>query len=194
MWEKRLFEHVEASPWRNGQGITRLLAEDNTHTQPTWRLSVADILHDAPFSTFSGWQRYIALIGDGVLVLQEKNSAWRHILAAHCQPFVFCGQDEVLSSCPKGAVQALNLMVCQLTHTKEIIEFVLHEKMFSLHKAGHTKRNYFLFPATGCWVMRSAGVEHTLTPGSVWHCTAEKMQPTVLDPVKPGSSLYCIRT
>ncbi|PHY93308.1 hypothetical protein CSR02_12320 [Acetobacter pomorum] len=193
MWQRRLLTHVAAVPWRNGQGLTRIIAEDNAHTLPEWRLSVADILHDAPFSAFAGWQRSIALLGSGVLEMQEKAGEWQHALGACCPPYVFCGADEVLSSCPNGAVQALNLMVRRSENAEKIVEFVLHQTVFSIQNMGQTKSDYFLFPSTGAWTMRSGDVDYPVTPGNVWHCRSENLQNTVLKPVEEKSSLYCIR-
>lgn len=194
MWQRRLFTHVTAMPWRNGQGVTRIIAEDNTHTLPAWRLSVADLLYDAPFSAFAGWQRSIALLGRGALVLREKTGAWCHTLEAFCEPYVFAGEDEVLSSCPSGAVRALNLMLRHSGHAEQKEDFVLHQKRFSIRNTGQTKNNYFLFPSTGRWIMCSGGVEHSVTAGVVWYCTSETVQNTVLEPMEEESSLYYIRT
>lgn len=194
MWQRRLFTHVAAVPWRNGQGVTRVIAEDNVHTLPEWRLSVADILQDAPFSVFAGWRRSIALLGGGQLDLREKDGAWQHTLGPSCQPYVFSGEDEVLSSCPSGAVRALNLMLRRPSHAEQPENFVLHQKSFSIRNTGQTKSNYFLFPSTGRWAMCSGDVEHSVTPGAVWHCTSETVQNTVLEPMEAESSLYCIRT
>lgn len=58
-------------PWRNGGGVTRELLiwtrPNRVSSEPTgsdWsvRVSVADIAHDGPFSSFPGIDRYFAVL------------------------------------------------------------------------------------------------------------------------------------
>ncbi|PAL23954.1 hypothetical protein B9K05_09205 [Acetobacter syzygii] len=193
MWQKRLLVDTAAVAWRNGHGLTRIIAEDRAHTPPEWRLSVADILHDAPFSTFAGWKRLIALIGPGTLVLHEKAGAWFHTLETCCKPYTFCGEDQVLSSCTNGAVQALNLMIRCPESVEKNIEFALHQTSFSIQSNEQEKRDYFLFPSTGGWTMQFKGTCSFVSRGSVWYCSSENMPDTTFIPKETGSSLYCIR-
>ncbi|ATY13729.1 hypothetical protein CU254_27325 [Amycolatopsis sp. AA4] len=51
-------------PWRNGAGTTRELAADTDPAGETrWRISVADLLEDAPFSAFPGIDRLFTALG-----------------------------------------------------------------------------------------------------------------------------------
>ena len=49
-------------PWKNGGGITTELAVHPSADAYDWRISIADIESNGPFSTFEGYDRYIALL------------------------------------------------------------------------------------------------------------------------------------
>ena len=51
-------------PWKNGGGTTTELAvyPSNSAIAYDWRISIADIESNGPFSTFEGYDRYIALL------------------------------------------------------------------------------------------------------------------------------------
>ena len=59
-------EALEPEPWRNGIGITRTIARSLTGAAMQWRISVADIDEDAPFSTFPGMDRAALLLRGGL--------------------------------------------------------------------------------------------------------------------------------
>ncbi|MEV7979638.1 HutD family protein [Streptomyces sp. NPDC086519] len=55
---------VAPTPWRNGAGTTRELATGTDASgRVLWRLSVADLDRDAPFSTFPGLDRLFVALG-----------------------------------------------------------------------------------------------------------------------------------
>lgn len=63
-------------PWRNGGGITRTVARCQRAGETRWRLSVADITGEGPFSTFPGLDREAVLLdGDGI-TLRGAGGAW----------------------------------------------------------------------------------------------------------------------
>ncbi len=67
---------LRQEPWRNGQGTTRTLAQREQDGKPLWRISVADITGDAPFSQFDGLDRKAVLVhGHGVKLWCDRG-AW----------------------------------------------------------------------------------------------------------------------
>lgn len=53
---------VKVEPWKNGFGITQTLAQGLG-----WRLSLARVALDGPFSVFYGWQRHSTVVaGEGL--------------------------------------------------------------------------------------------------------------------------------
>ena len=58
---------VTPEPWKNGGGVTRTLSVDTAGQPPRWRVSVADIDRDGPYSRFPGYDRVsVVLTGGGV--------------------------------------------------------------------------------------------------------------------------------
>lgn len=52
-------------PWRNGAGVTRELAvTTDTDGATLWRISLADLDGDVPFSQFPGLDRLLLAVGD----------------------------------------------------------------------------------------------------------------------------------
>lgn len=78
-------------PWRNGAGTTRELASDVDGTgRARWRISVAALDRDAPFSAFPGWERLFVALGPVELVVDGA----RHTLTAG-QQLRFSGEAAV---------------------------------------------------------------------------------------------------
>ncbi|MFY3435275.1 HutD family protein [Achromobacter mucicolens] len=91
-------------PWKNGGGVTRTLAAD---PDGRWRVSIADIERDGPYSRFPGYDRVsVVLSGEGV-TLQGEGVA---VPLRPREPAPFRG-DDVLQSTLIGAVRVLNLFV-----------------------------------------------------------------------------------
>jgi len=83
---------VPATPWKNGGGSTRDLlcwppGAGLEHFD--WRVSVATIAADGPFSRFPGIDRHIVLLEGGGVHLQGEGID--HRLATPLQPFAFSG-------------------------------------------------------------------------------------------------------
>ena len=92
-------------PWKNGGGVTRTLAADPAGR---WRVSIADIERDGPYSRFPGFDRVsVVLAGKGVM-LQGEGCAVP--LRLH-EPAVFGGDALWQSGLVGGPVQVLNLFV-----------------------------------------------------------------------------------
>ncbi len=92
-------------PWKNGGGVTRTLAADPAGR---WRVSIADIERDGPYSRFPGYDRVsvvlsgegVTLQGEGVLVALQPR-----------EPAPFRGDDVLQSTLIGGPVRVLNLFV-----------------------------------------------------------------------------------
>ena len=98
-------DEVEPQPWANGGGTTRelLRAEDGS-----WRVSLADIERDGPFSSFPGRRRLLTVVDGTVLTLVVDGVEQ---VVEPRRPFAFDGDSEVIASVPEGPVQALNVIV-----------------------------------------------------------------------------------
>lgn len=101
---------VEPQPWRNGGGVTRELARWPIDGDFAWRLSVADVAEDGPFSVFPGVDRILVLLqGDGMtLHFSDDGSTVR--LDHPLDRLGFAGERPVGAVLHGGPTQDLNLM------------------------------------------------------------------------------------
>ena len=59
------FADLASVPWRNGGGVTREIATapyDGERDSFRWRVSIADVTSEGPFSTFEEVDRQIVLV------------------------------------------------------------------------------------------------------------------------------------
>ena len=96
---------VRPEPWANGGGTTRELARAD---DGSWRISLADIGSDGPFSVFAGRHRVLTVVDGPVLDLDVDGEP--HVVEPQ-RPFAFSGDAAVVASVPEGPVQALNVVV-----------------------------------------------------------------------------------
>ncbi|MBS1226869.1 MAG: hypothetical protein H6R17_146 [Proteobacteria bacterium] len=109
-WQLVALGDVSASPWRNGGGVTRELAVWPPDGDSwTWRMAVAEVEHDGPFSRFPGIERWFAVLsGDGVqLVIDEQAQQ----LTCRSAPLRFDGGVATDCRLLGGATQDFNLML-----------------------------------------------------------------------------------
>lgn len=100
-------------PWKNGGGTTREIAAWPPAAGLDafdWRLSIADVAADGPFSAFPGIDRQIVLLdGDGVR-LRARDGSFDHRLAAVGEPFAFAGEATVDATLLGGPTRDFNVM------------------------------------------------------------------------------------
>ena len=110
-------------PWKNGGGLTREIAvafSDDESTSVLWRVSLATIDRDGPFSEFRGYDRTIVALDadpvelevDGKLVVLERG-----------HPHEFRGEARVACRLRGSATRDLNAMTLRdaFVHDVEIV-------------------------------------------------------------------------
>ncbi len=96
--------------WLNGGGWTREIIAWPHRDSWEWRLSVADIEQDGPFSVFPDVDRTIALLqGSGFALSVEYRPPVT--IQRPYEPFHFRGDEPAACTLLNGPVQDLNLMV-----------------------------------------------------------------------------------
>jgi uncharacterized protein len=85
---------IAPQPWKNGAGITREIAVSPAGASAEtfdWRISVAEVARDAPFSAFPGIDRCIVLLRGSGMLLQRSDGGLVHRLDRRHEPFHFSG-------------------------------------------------------------------------------------------------------
>ncbi|KRA59777.1 hypothetical protein ASD79_09510 [Caulobacter sp. Root655] len=101
-----------ATPWKNGGGVTREVAAFPPGAGMDdfeWRISLADVAADGPFSAFPGVDRVLTVIEGAGLVLDVDGLAVTLDVAA--PPLAFAGEARVEARLTGGPIRDLNLMV-----------------------------------------------------------------------------------
>ena len=91
-----------AVPWANGGGVTRVIAD----RPGAFRLSLATIAADGPFSHFPGFMRHFALVSGCVALSCQAGT-----IDALSPPVTFRGDQPVAARLCDGPALAVNLMV-----------------------------------------------------------------------------------
>jgi environmental stress-induced protein Ves len=105
------WNEMEATPWKNGGGTTRNVAcapQEATLGAFDWRVSIADVAAEGPFSAFDGVDRVIMLIEGDAMELEVDGV--RHTLA-RLDALRFAGEAETSARLPAGPTRDVNLMM-----------------------------------------------------------------------------------
>ncbi len=103
-------------PWKNGGGITTEIwvspeGSGIAGAPFDWRVSIADVATDGPFSKFAGYDRHIMLLdGEGMRLEIEESGA---IALDLYRPAHFSGDWNVTGKLIAGPVRDFNLMVAR---------------------------------------------------------------------------------
>ncbi|MET0743444.1 MAG: HutD family protein [Microvirga sp.] len=98
-------------PWKNGGGTT---AEIAAHPEGAgldafaWRISLADVASDGPFSAFPGIDRTLMLVEGTRLALAVEGAS--HDLEAPGASWSFAGEENVAAQLQAGPIRDLNVM------------------------------------------------------------------------------------
>ena len=128
-WHRFALAELPATPWKNGGGTTREVAAwpPGASVQDfDWRISVATIAADGPFSAFAGIDRVITLLSGAGVHLSSQDGSVNHQLNQALQPFAFSGDVALDCDLLGGPSQDFNVM----TRRGRILANV------SIHRAG----------------------------------------------------------
>lgn len=108
-----------STPWRNGGGSMRLVATHPIEAGADdfdWRISVAEVTQDSPFSAFPEYDRCIALLDGNGMVLVSAEDGVTHRLETPLQPFYFSGEEQIHAQLIDGPLQNLSVLVRRDRH------------------------------------------------------------------------------
>jgi environmental stress-induced protein Ves len=98
-----------ARPWKNGGGTTRDIAVSPSGASLDtfdWRLSLAQVDRDGPFSRFDNVDRTLVLLS-GAMTLHERD---RRIDLVRNEPFTFAGECAIEATVGGGSTLDFNVM------------------------------------------------------------------------------------
>jgi environmental stress-induced protein Ves len=106
-------QQLPATPWKNGGGVTREIV-----CQPPgagmdafdWRVSIAHIASDGPFSRFAQVDRVITLLEGAGVRLHSHDGTVDHRLDRPWEPFAFSGEAPVQADLIAGDCHDFNVM------------------------------------------------------------------------------------
>ncbi|MCZ8375682.1 MAG: HutD family protein [Beijerinckiaceae bacterium] len=108
-------------PWKNGGGETiEILAYPDGADLASfdWRISMARVASDGPFSRFDGIDRTLSVLEGGRLVLDFGTG--RTVLDPLAAPFPFAGDAAVSGAVPDGPILDLNVMTRRGSCTHQV--------------------------------------------------------------------------
>ena len=100
-------------PWANGRGTTAVVVRMPDTDDWTWRLSLADVVEDGPFSSLPGIDRWIAVARGGRMELQLGAPAGfaRTVLSDADGAMSFSGDGDTSCRVLDGPLVDVNLML-----------------------------------------------------------------------------------
>jgi environmental stress-induced protein Ves len=104
---------LPARPWKNGGGTTREIAchpPGAGYDTFDWRLSIADVSRDGPFSSFPGVDRTIVLLEGAGMRLRDAASGAERSLTGAGAWLAFAGEAAIDATLVAGATRDFNLM------------------------------------------------------------------------------------
>jgi environmental stress-induced protein Ves len=98
----RRLDAMPLQPWKNGGGFARELAAGDG-----WRISLAEVERDGPFSVYDGVTRHSVVVSGAGLRLQERGET---VDLAPFEPATYEGGRAWQATLRNGRVQVLNVM------------------------------------------------------------------------------------
>jgi hypothetical protein len=114
-------DQFKTIPWKNGKGQTTELAisEDGTMDDFDWRLSIASVVEDGPFSDFTGYERNLILLeGSGIKLIHDEKQV--DLLDKPLSLSSFNGASQTVGKLINGPITDFNLMTRQEKYTVDI--------------------------------------------------------------------------
>lgn len=105
-------------PWKNGRGTTIEIARDVPDEGFGWRLSIADISQDAPFSTFPGLSRIISVLEGAGMTLTVDGTLSNHL--RRYDAFAFSGDAKTSCALLDGPITDFNVIFDPRRYSAEV--------------------------------------------------------------------------
>lgn len=149
-------------PWKNGRGTTTELAIHPAGAEQDfdWRISIADIASNGPFSTFAGYDRVIGLL-EGVGMELRFDAADPVRLERRLQFARFAGEWKTEGVLIAGAVRDFNVIAKRDTVRADVLHRPLVGPMVFFRDTA-----WFVYLADGMAEARCGGESISLEAGA----------------------------
>ena len=121
--------NFKTMPWKNGGGETVEIMswpEGAPVSDFEWRISMAHVAHDGPFSNFPNIDRHLVVLKGNGLILQVGNApACR--LKPDSPAYAFPGDSPTMATLSDGPIQDLNVMVRRGHWRAALVDHLLNE-------------------------------------------------------------------
>lgn len=96
-------------PWKNGGGVTSEIMSQTGPSGIDWRLSLADVTSNGPYSLFPGMARVLTVVSGQGTQLIDTQTDEAQIALPH-KPIRFSGDQHIQGHLIEGAIQNFNLI------------------------------------------------------------------------------------
>ena len=169
-------------PWKNGGGETIEVAVSPAGAPLgsfDWRLSMARVAADGPFSVFPGVDRtLVVLTGGGIILTIGGQGSWQ--LRPESEPFSFPGDAAVDAKLIAGPIDDLNLMT-----RRELLRHQLTRKRIVLSTKLTRRSETVILTRDGSVTMDCAGSVAALATGDAIHFDDHDAQEIAVTPDGP---------
>lgn len=117
--------HYRRMPWKNGLGETTEIARFPLEGDFDWRVSIAQVVTDGPFSTFPGYDRVI-LILDGAGMILTHHEVDTEVVVGALEPWSFHGEWTTTCVLREGPVRDFNVMTRRGAFTAAVLVMLVH--------------------------------------------------------------------
>ncbi|QBY00325.1 hypothetical protein E2K80_05885 [Rhodophyticola sp. CCM32] len=132
---------IPATPWKNGGGMTQVLARQ----APNWRISLASITRDGPYSIFPDTMRHQTIVqGKGIWLRGDTDQMELPFGAGRC----FRGATPVAAKLMDGPVKALNVIWDPDTTDVRVAECTKPDR-----HVPNSNTTFLWFALRGCFVV-----------------------------------------
>jgi len=114
------FADATTMPWLGGGGTTHELARQPEEGDFGWRLSVAEVQQDGPFSRLDGVDRVIVLCSPGRMTLHTPET----VDLERFSPYSFDGGLQISCAVPDGPTQDFNVMTRRGVYAADVVTVV----------------------------------------------------------------------
>ena len=143
------FGEYRPMPWTNGRGTSYEVVRGGGDDW-SWRVAIAPVMEDGPFSSLPGVDRWLAVIDDAPIVLAIDGA---ECVAHRGEVVAFAGESQVTAHLPGGPTRDCGLMVRRGAATG------------CMHVAGPGRVEGTVLVALERAIVRTAGQEEDLGPG-----------------------------